>query len=126
LPEWITIGSPRATASGLDDPALGRGERAALSLAVELRPTLIVLDDWRARRMAARLSLPVIGTTGLLAVAKQEGLFATIRPYLETLIATGFRLAPEVIESALRRAGEGSDNEPRSMRPRHELTDEDD
>ena len=51
-------------------PTLGSGEREAISLAIEIRASAIILDDQAARDVARELGLPVIGTAGILVVAK--------------------------------------------------------
>ena len=52
---------------------LGAGESAAITLAVEIAPSAIILDDLDARRHAQKLGLPVIGTVGLTLKAKKAG-----------------------------------------------------
>jgi predicted nucleic acid-binding protein len=49
----------------------------------------VVLDDEAARRLAIALGLPVIGTLGILVLAKQEGIVATVRPLVEALAEVG-------------------------------------
>jgi len=48
----------------------------------------------------------VKGAPGILIAAKQRGLVASVRPFLEQMRATGYFLAPAVIERALREAGD--------------------
>jgi len=51
-------------------PALGSGEREAISLALELEARTIIIDDDPARRIAGELGLNVVGTAGILLIAK--------------------------------------------------------
>lgn len=53
--------------------ALGVGEREAIALALESNAKRVLLDDGPARRLTVRLGLPVMGTGGVLLVAKQRG-----------------------------------------------------
>ncbi len=86
--------------------SLGPGERAAISLAAELRAETIILDDEAGRRIATQVGLPVMGTAGALLMAKERGVIATVRPYLDALLAKRFFLAPRVYEVILSKAGE--------------------
>jgi len=63
-------------------PLLDVGEAAALSLAQTIGARLILLDERKARRIAARIGLQVAGTLAVLLRAKQQGLIAAIRPYI--------------------------------------------
>ena len=53
-------------------PALGTGEREAICLAMEVQAGAILLDDEPARKIAAQLNLPLIGTAGVLILAKER------------------------------------------------------
>ncbi len=61
--------------------------------------------------MALRLGLNVIGTAGVLLLAKQRGLIPCVRPPLDALGAAGFRLRKDVRDEILKAAGE-SEAEP--------------
>ena len=87
-------------------PALGSGERAAISLAAELKASAIILDDEPARKVAAQLKIPVIGTAGVLVLAKDRQLIASVKPCLDALIEHRFFLARAVYELILNRVGE--------------------
>jgi len=82
-----------------------RGEAAAIALARELKCE-VILDDRRARRLAATHHVPHLGLLGLLLRAKQKGNIDVIRPAVEALRSQGFFLSDQVIAEALRRAGE--------------------
>ena len=83
---------------------LHRGEAEAIALAVELQGAIIALDDKKARITARRLGLKVIGTLGILILAKKRGLISDLREEIEKLIHTSFRLSQEVIQEALKKA----------------------
>jgi predicted nucleic acid-binding protein len=87
-------------------PALGPGEREAVSLGAEMQAEAVLLDDEAARRIAARLGLPVLGTAGVLLLAKQRNLIPAVKPHLDALVATRFFLGPQLYELILSRAGE--------------------
>lgn len=51
---------------------LGRGEAEAIILAVEHPGSLVILDDRRGRLVASSLGLTMIGTLGILLIAKRR------------------------------------------------------
>ncbi|MBI4871909.1 MAG: DUF3368 domain-containing protein [Candidatus Riflebacteria bacterium] len=73
-------------------------------LAKQVRAPLLLMDERLGRRTAARLNLAVIGTAGILVLAKRRGLVEAVRPLLESLRSHhGFRLsgtlAQEILQS---------------------------
>lgn len=81
---------------------LHAGESEAISLALERGIQGIILDDKRAREIADELCLKVIGTLGLLILAKQKGLLSEVRPIMAQIIErVNFRIAPSVLNRAL-------------------------
>jgi len=71
---------------------LGRGEKEAIALGLEIFDSLIILDDNLARNYAKELKLKITGTLGVLLKAKQKGYLNLINPVIEELILLGFRL----------------------------------
>jgi predicted nucleic acid-binding protein len=65
-----------------------------------------VIDDRDARRCAKALSIPHIGTLGLVLLAKRLGLIAAARPVAERLRLSGMYLSDQVLDDALARVGE--------------------
>jgi predicted nucleic acid-binding protein len=82
------------------DWRLGRGETSAITLAL-VHQAAVLIDERAARRTAARLGLPLIGTVGLLTLAKQRELIPAIREDLYHLAASGYRLSPDLLANAL-------------------------
>ncbi len=81
------------------------GEAEAIVLAQELG-LKVVLDDLRARRLAHRFEVKVIGTLGILVRAKRQGLLERLEPLLDQLEGIGFHMTRELKEEALRQASE--------------------
>lgn len=86
--------------------SLGAGESEAITLALQEKARLIILDDRPARRMAEALGLRVIGTLGVLPAAKRKGLVPAIGPLMASLDACHFHIAPELARQVLFDAGE--------------------
>ncbi len=82
------------------------GEASALALGLQIEEALLVLDDLKARNYAKRLGLRYTGTLGILIEAKHVGLIKEIRPLLNQIEKTDFRLSEELIRKVLRIAHE--------------------
>ncbi len=86
---------------------LGRGETAAIQLALELKADWLLLDDRKARIAATELGIRCVALTGLLVRAKQLGRVASIRDLLIKMEQRGgLYLSESVKQEALRQAGE--------------------
>ena len=103
---WITTVSLTVPLNTSDYGGLGAGEAAVFALAEEHKADLVILDDREARQYARQIKLPMKGTVGILLEAKERGLIETIKPLLDVLLESGARLAPRLIESAIKLAGE--------------------
>jgi hypothetical protein len=109
LPSFINVEHPAATAVRFLEMGLHRGESEAIALALDKGIPRIILDDKQARETAARLGLSVIGTLGLLMLAKEKGLLDAIRPLILLMMdRINFRIAPHVLNRALSSVGEPS------------------
>ena len=87
-------------------PLLDGGEAAAISLAQTSGARLILLDERKARRIAARIGLSIAGTLAVLLRAKQQGFITAIRPYIVQMQSQGRRFHPNLIARLLEEAGE--------------------
>lgn len=89
----------------LRDPGIGAGERSVILCASDM-DAAVLIDDLRARRAAHKLTLPCIGTVGLLARGRMSGLLGPLRPLLEELAASGYFLSDKVMRQVLSALGE--------------------
>lgn len=86
---------------------LDYGEAEAIALFLENPADALLLDEKSARRVAARMSLPILGTVGILIWAKQHSLIDSLKEQLDRLIDQGgFRLSKQIYGQALRQVGE--------------------
>ena len=86
---------------------LGPGEASVIAAAYRLQARLAVLDERKARRIAARAyGLRVKGTAGILVAAKRAGLIAEVRPLLASMVGKGYFLSRRLIARAASEAGE--------------------
>jgi predicted nucleic acid-binding protein len=103
---WLRVqGLQNAALAMALEQLVDAGEAEAIALALE-RKTTLVLDDRKARQVAKRLGIRIIGTVGILVRAKRQGILPAIRPHLEALKNAGFRLTPDLEEEARRLANE--------------------
>jgi predicted nucleic acid-binding protein len=105
---WIREQAPLRSpaAHGLPDD-LDAGEAEAIALALEAAgPVVLLIDDRDGRRVATRRGLTVVGSAGVLVLAKRRGLLAAVRPVLDQLRAAGLYLGAPVYDSVLQEAGE--------------------
>lgn len=67
---------------------------------------VVGLDDLQARTLAERVGLSVVGTLGVLLLAKKRALIASVRPLLDAVLDQGFRLGSAMYRDVLRLAEE--------------------
>lgn len=89
LPVWIEVLSPPVIPSSVSEAGLDPGETEAISLALELRPEAILMDERLGRKLAAKHGLKVTGLLGLLVMARQKNLINEVRPLIHEMIAKG-------------------------------------
>ena len=85
---------------------LGAGETAVLSYALEHPPQRAMIDDAAARRCAITLGIPMLGTGGLLVLAKRRGLVSSVGVAIEKLRSGGLWLSDELVAVLKAQAGE--------------------
>jgi len=94
-PAWLSAHPMRPDMLAQTDAALDPGERAALALAMEQQPDLLLMDD-RAGVVAAHTrGFVVTGTLGLLVRAARRGLL-NLPAALDALGRTNFRWTPSL------------------------------
>ena len=86
---------------------LDEGEAAAITLAVELQATWLLLDEREARAAARRLGCRILGTLGIVASAKLRGLIPAAAPVIQEVIDKArFHVSPELVARVLADLGE--------------------
>ena len=103
---WARVLSPAAKPPLPDSSDLGAGELEVLWLANERQGSIAVLDDGKARQVAAAINVPFTGTLGLLLDAKRAGLVSAIAPYVDELRQRNFHLSLRARAAILHEAGE--------------------
>ncbi len=91
---------PLSTAAHLD-----AGEIEALTMAHH-RACPVLMDESLGRKVAVQLGIKVLGSPGVLLIAKERQLISEVAPILRDWKSWGYFLSPSLIESVLSRAGE--------------------
>ena len=107
LPEWIEVLEVKDPfRQQLLELQIDKGESSAIALALEIPGSTVILDDFKARKIAIKLGIQVTGTLGVIIRARQKGIISSIKPILGKLKQTNFRLSTELESEALMMAGE--------------------
>lgn len=107
LPEWIEIQSPvNISLQTFLEETIDIGEASAIALAAEIKDCYLILDDLRARKVAAGRGLVFTGTLGVIAVAKRRGIILAARPLFENLRQTDFWISDKFLQQLLNDLGE--------------------
>ena len=107
LPAWVDVVAVKdKTRQQLLEMQIDKGESSVIALALETPNCSIILNDYKARKIAERLGLNLTGTIGVIVKAKLRGIIPSVKPLLNQIKQTNFRLSPELEASALKAAGE--------------------
>ena len=86
------------------------GEASSLVLARQLAAqgtvALLLIDEHRGREAAQHCKVAIMGTAGLLVLAKQVGAVEMVKPLLLALRDGGYFLSDRLIEAVLAQSGE--------------------
>ena len=85
---------------------LDRGEAEAIALAMDQADSILLIDELKGRKLAEYHKIPIIGTFGVVVLAKKRGVVNAAKPILDALIESGFRASEEVYAKALIAAAE--------------------
>lgn len=85
---------------------LDAGERESIVLAYDTQADYVILDERLARRRAQLLGLTVLGTLGVLLLAKKAGQIQCVADLLFDLERMAFRMSDQVKAAILQKAGE--------------------
>lgn len=107
LPDWIIIEHVAdKSRQRILELQIDRGESSAIALALETQNCTLILDDFKARKIAQQLGITITGTIGVIVKAKLNGIIPSIKPYIEKIKETNFRISAEIELQALKEAEE--------------------
>lgn len=85
---------------------IDKGESACIVLCKEIDADLLAINDLKARGVAHALGIRIIGTLGILLLAKEKGLIRKIQPVLDELRKIGAYMSNSLYNRILKDAGE--------------------
>lgn len=85
---------------------IDEGEAACVVLYTETKADILAVNDLKARGIAHALGIKVIGTLGILRLAKDKGLIQEIKPLLDELIKIGAYIGKGLYKRILEDVGE--------------------
>ena len=92
LPNWVLVKSATDKyRQRILETQVDRGEASAIALALEFSKSMLILDDYKAR---------------VIIIAKKRGIINSIKPYLEKIRTTNFRISEEIERQAFKEAEE--------------------
>jgi predicted nucleic acid-binding protein len=107
IPEWINIQSAKPENIRLfDSYNIGVGEITSLALTFGLKGSTIILDDYKAKKIAKSFHLDVTGSLGIIVKAKERNIISNIKDVITKIKATNFHLSPSLEYLILKAAGE--------------------
>lgn len=107
LPDWVKIqDSTDKFRIQILEIQIDKGESSAIALALEIPESTLILDDIKARKIAQGLGLNFTGTIGIIIKAKLQSIIPSIKPIIEKIKQTNFRISPEVERQAYNQAKE--------------------
>jgi len=107
LPNWVQLKSASDKyRQQILELQLDKGESSAISLALETPECVVTIDDFKARKVAQHLGLNITGTLGVIIKAKLQGLIPSVKPLLNKIKKTDFRVSEDLEMLVLKEAGE--------------------
>jgi len=100
--DWVNICNP----VGRDQPlslSLGDGERDSIHLALEdTLGSLLIMDDFLARKQAIRLELSMMGTARMLYIAEQHDFISNAEMVISDMRKHGYRISMAILDEIRR------------------------
>jgi uncharacterized protein len=104
---WIRVAPDPSMPDKWLQAVLDRDEATTIALALVERPDYLLIDERKGRRVAEDIyGLRIIGTAGILLMAKSKHLVPAVRPLLVRLQNSGYYLHPTLIDTICQTAGE--------------------
>ena len=85
---------------------LDEGEAEVITVAKDRKLPIVCIDEFAGRQFAGLLGLDVIGTLGVLLIAKKRGYIHKIKPLCDMLINNERYVSRTLYDEVLRNAGE--------------------
>jgi len=104
---WIQVRELSNHLEPLLCTVLDMGEASVIQLCQECKADMVLIDERKGRKVARDIyKMRVIGTAGILVQAKQQGIITSVSDALDEMRNGGYRIHNNIIEIALKKAGE--------------------
>ncbi len=103
LPAWYQVRKLLEDEISPFPVTLHRGERQAILLAEEIKPDILLIDDYVGRMIALSRSLPLSGTLGVVERADTMGFISDFPAILDALKTSGFFIGDSLTRGMLKR-----------------------
>jgi predicted nucleic acid-binding protein len=104
--EVVTVNNQQLVRELQQSFKLDLGESEAIALAEEISASQLLIDERAARKVAMARKLPLIGTVGILLLAKRRGLLDSVKDVLDEMKAQGMRISDRLYVQVLTLAQE--------------------
>ena len=104
--EVVTVDNQQLVRELQQSFKLDLGESEAIALAEELSASQLLIDERAARKVAMARKLPLIGTVGILLLAKRRGLLDSVKDVLDEMQEQGMRISDRLYVQVLTLAQE--------------------
>lgn len=103
---WIDVQPVTNPPSSALLSKLDQGEAEVITLALEIGANLVIMDEQMGVKVARDQGLTVLGSVGVLLLAKRKGLLVEVKPHILEMHAKGVRLSASFMQKAIILAGE--------------------
>ena len=83
-----------------------KGELEAISIAIELKADLLIIDEKLGRIVATNIGFDITGLVGILITAKNKNLILSVKDALDKVILLGCRISEKLYNIALKSCNE--------------------
>jgi predicted nucleic acid-binding protein len=106
VPNWIEIVQLKTDVHKGLSGYLDAGEATSIAFASEHEGSLLIIDEIKGRKAAKEMGIPVTGSLGVLIAAKNKGHLKAVKPIIEKIQKTNFRISENLIERLLDKVDE--------------------
>jgi predicted nucleic acid-binding protein len=85
---------------------LDAGEATSIALASEYEDSLLIIDEIKGRKAAKEMGISVTGSLGVFITAKNKGYLQAVKPVIDKIQKTNFRISKELIDRVLDKVNE--------------------
>ncbi len=102
LPDWITVMDVKDKQRQNEiEIRLDKGEASSIALALELPNSMLIVDEIKGRKIAESFNIEIIGTIGVLILAKKKDLIDDIIGIIMIMRSQGFRLSDNLLNTLM-------------------------